>query len=77
MFDFTQHVSTRLRRLVTPQAERIPDTKQLRLFSADVATERSDGRKETPRAVVEQGNGLLELNPPDGACAEVLDCARC
>ena len=29
MFDFTQHVSTRLRRLVTPQAEPIPGTTQV------------------------------------------------
>ena len=29
MFDFTQHVSTRLRRLVTPQAEPIPDSTQV------------------------------------------------
>jgi 60 kDa SS-A/Ro ribonucleoprotein len=29
MFDFTQHVSTRLRRLVTPQDERIPDSTQV------------------------------------------------
>jgi 60 kDa SS-A/Ro ribonucleoprotein len=29
MFDFTQHVSTRLRRLVTPQAEAIPDSTQV------------------------------------------------
>ena len=29
MFDFTQHVSTRLRRLVTPQAEPIPDSAQV------------------------------------------------
>ena len=29
MFDFTQHVSTRLRRMGTPQAERIPDSTQV------------------------------------------------
>jgi 60 kDa SS-A/Ro ribonucleoprotein len=29
MFDFTQHVSTRLRRLVTPQAEPIPNSTQV------------------------------------------------
>ena len=29
MFDFTQHVSTRLRRLVTPQAESIPNSNQV------------------------------------------------
>jgi 60 kDa SS-A/Ro ribonucleoprotein len=29
MFDFTQHVSTRLRRLITPQAEAIPGSTQV------------------------------------------------
>jgi 60 kDa SS-A/Ro ribonucleoprotein len=29
MLDFTKHVSTRLRRLITPQAEPIPDTTQI------------------------------------------------
>ncbi|MEO6526614.1 MAG: TROVE domain-containing protein, partial [Gemmatimonadaceae bacterium] len=29
MFDFSQHVSTRLRRLVTPQAEQIPFSTQI------------------------------------------------
>ncbi|HEY9229851.1 MAG TPA: hypothetical protein VIP11_24585, partial [Gemmatimonadaceae bacterium] len=29
MFDFSQHVSTRLRRLVTPQAEPIPGSNQV------------------------------------------------
>ena len=29
MFDYTKHVSTRLRRLITPQREPIPDTTQV------------------------------------------------